>query len=171
MASQNVQVATDAVRHAIERMQGPLPPPFVVEFLMRQWRRYLVALLAEDHRRGEEWLAALATMEWLLWSVVPKAADEQSTLLRELRQGLDALRAGMHAIGTDDTVVEPFFKQLEAHHRALLQPAAAVTPGVTGTGRDGESTGSTTVQLDVHDPRYRRIMDLLNEADVENIDL
>lgn len=170
MPSQNVQVATDAIRNAIERIQGPLPPPFVVEFLMRHWRRYLVAILAENRPGGEDWLGALSAMEWLLWSVAPKSPDDRSKLLRELRGGLDALRAGMRAIGTEDALVEPFFVQLEAHHRTLLHPARDAAAAATG-GAEEEGVGTSTVQLDIHDPRYRRIMDLLNEADVENIDM
>lgn len=168
MPSQNVQVATDAIRNAIERIQGPLPPPFVVEFLMRQWRRYLVAILAENRPGGEDWLGALSAMEWLLWSVAPKSPDERAKLLRELRGGLESLRAGMRAIGTGEALVEPFFAQLETHHRTLLQPMREVSETA---GTDDEPTGTSTVQLDIHDPRYRRIMDLLNDADVENIDM
>jgi hypothetical protein len=174
MQPEDVRAATFAVRTAIERTHGPLPPAFVVEFLLRHWRRYLAALHAEVGPCGSEWEGALAAMDRLLWSVAPKlSGDDRLRLIKHLKTVLEPLRAGLAAIGVDPATLEPFFRELSEQHLVLINPSPAAVEAANALPESARRVpdASDTIQMNVLDPRYQKILDLLDNADVEKIEM
>ncbi|MGE0387477.1 MAG: DUF1631 family protein [Gammaproteobacteria bacterium] len=170
MMAEDVKAASDAVRSAIESTNGPLPPPFVVEFLLRHWRRYLALTHSERGPDSEEWHAACHTTERLLWSVAPKSsADERVELIRAIKALLAELRHGMQAENCPAAEQSVFLQRLSDWHLGLVNLPGAAHPGAGAKPQERDL--SDTFRLDLNDPRYRQIMDMLDNANVEQIDM
>ena len=162
----DVQAAGAAIRQAIANGDGPLPPKFVVEFLLQEWRRYLALT---HHRHGPEsaaWRAAVEATLRLIVSVQPVTSPAQrSKLMQSLPQLVADIKAGTAAARTPDAVRDAFLAQMRELHLVLIEPPkrgnAAPEPDL-----------SDTISMDVRDPRYRALLDKLDGADgVEHIEM
>src|SRR5436190_18120870 len=70
--SENLAVARTAAEDEVKvRVQAHKLPGAVLEFLVEQWLRYLLIVHAKAGRNGDEWKAAVETMDQLIWSVEP----------------------------------------------------------------------------------------------------
>ncbi|MCY1533561.1 hypothetical protein D9M68_688970 [compost metagenome] len=79
---------------------------------------------------SDEWQAALATMDDLVWSVEPHEDPEARLRLLELVPGLlKALREGMASAAFDPFSTGEFFSQLEALHVQAFQRFKRAMPG------------------------------------------
>lgn len=162
----DITAAGDAIRRAIADADGPLPPHFLVEFLMSQWRRYLVLA---HHRHGAdspEWREAVDLIRRLLFSVLPvTTVQERQALAKSVPQLITDLRKGA-ALGTIDAItLDIFLKQLGNFHFNKLDPQRPLDPV-------NPNEPSNTITMDVRDPRYRAILDQLDGVDgVEHIDM
>jgi hypothetical protein len=154
-----------------------MPPVFVVEFLLKEWRRYLALIHQESGEGSETWRDAVAAMDQLLWSVMPKAnADEWASVSQALAGLVATLKAGMNEINTQQDVRDAFLALLSEAHLASLHAteAPARLKGALASAAerpDGEVHGDDTITMDVHDPRYRELLDLLSTDNVEQIDI
>jgi len=174
-----VQAASEVIKNAIEASQGPLPPAFLVQFLLNHWRRYL-ALTHRDHgESNEEWVRAVRATEQLLWSVAPKATEEdRAALTKSLDSLVASLKQAMIVAGCHPQAQSDFLRQLSEWHVKLIigrkvatqasQPDDGSAPGKSNTKKFDLDE---TVRLDVRDPRYRELMDMLNNASLEKIDI
>lgn len=162
----DVQAAGAAIRKVIADSDGPLPPKFLVEFLLQEWRRYLALT---HHRHGPasaEWTAAVDTTLHLILSVVPtRSAATRSKLMQSLPKLVADLKAGCAMAATPAGVRDSFLAGLREIHLALIE--------APGNGKDTpEPDLSDTITMDVRDPRYRLLLDKLDGADgVEHIEL
>ncbi|WP_295387976.1 DUF1631 domain-containing protein [uncultured Thiodictyon sp.] len=107
------------------RIARPGLPALVAEFLDHRWRLLLVKTYVRHGDEGAPWSEALATMDDLLWSVVPKrGADERNRLLTALPDLLRRLRVPLESVGQQDAW-DAFFSELIKLHMAALHKAGA----------------------------------------------
>lgn len=160
------------IRHAIQASGGPLPPAFVVQFLLGDWCKYLTLTLDSYGEDSDEVRSAMETTALLLWSVRPVPTEEEKAELVERAPELIAgLKEGMASAGIGREVQEAFLLQLRDWHVDLM----ARRKGYEAAGRAFDPTrkpgGDDTIQLDAQDIRSRELMDMLDHAEAEYIEL
>jgi len=163
---QDVRAAADIIRRAIADADGPLPPAFLIEFLIRDWRRYLAAV---HHKAGPRSIVlkdAEALTNRLLLSVLPADTREsRDTLMKGLPRLVLELKAGMVEAAIEPERREQFLGELRSWHLGLLE---APIP----TSAPPQADLSETVAMNVFDPRYRELLDRLDGLDsVEHIEM
>lgn len=127
-------VAHDTVRASLLDQTMPAP---IHEFLRNHWERRLAQVYAAAGEDSPEWTQAVATMNELIWSLVPKTdKDERRKLINLLPHLLKRLDAGIQALGVGTSTRDAFFSDLVKCH------AAAVKAGFHG--EPVESTVTTT---------------------------
>ncbi len=127
-------VAHDTVRASLLDQTMPAP---IHEFLRSHWEHRLVQVHAGAGETSPEWAQAVATMNELIWSLVPKTdKDERRKLINLLPHLLKRLDAGIQALGVGSGDRDAFFSDLVKCH------AAAVKAGFHGEPM--ESTVTTT---------------------------
>lgn len=162
----DVQAAGAAIRKAIADGDGPLPPKFLVEFLLQEWRRYLALT---HHRHGPAstaWAAADDATRRLILSVLPvRSPAQRSKLMQSLPKLVADLKTGCAIAATPESTRDAFLAQLREIHLALIEPPK--------NGKEApEPDLSDTITMDVRDPRYRMLLDKLDGADgVEHIEM
>ena len=82
------------IRYAIEASGGPLPPAFIVQFLLGDWRHYLTSTLNACGEDSEEARATMETTALLLWSARP-VPTEALVVWSGPEQGTGARRYGV----------------------------------------------------------------------------
>ncbi len=164
----DVQAAGTAIRRAITDADGPLPPSFLVDFLLREWRRYLARVHHEHGLDSIDWRYAVDTTRRLLFSSLPVGdAEQRQQLTRSLPILVADLKTGMAIAGTPPAARESFLGQLRDLHLMRLDPDPAARHNITQ-----EIDLADTIAMDVRDPRYRALLDKLDGADaVEHIEM
>jgi hypothetical protein len=169
MLRDDIQAASAAIRTAIERTEGPLPPTFLVEFLLRHWRVYLARLHAQCGADARLWHDAVALTQQLIWSVSPKITNaERAALAGSLKSLLEGVRQGATVAAVAESVQRVFFDDLSRWHLWLINPASNPAPTAAATPKSALDLGAT-LRLDTVDPRYRKIMDYLESDNIEEI--
>ena len=103
LPAQSIALVNTLVKSAIQDARGPLPPTFMLRFLMNEWRRFLVHTHA-THGLGTHWVVAVRTTRTLLWSITPSQdADERKSLAEEVSYLVPIVNAAMVAAGTMGT--------------------------------------------------------------------
>jgi len=109
-------------------------PASVAAFLRQHWADVMAALHVRHGENAQEWLAGLATLDELLWSVEPKlSSPERNQLVARLPQLLRRLQSGMDLVEVPPAERNAFFTALVACH------ASAVKMGLRSVQRDGEA--------------------------------
>lgn len=115
--------AQDEIRARVIATQPPRP---VVEFLVRQWIKYLMIVHARDGPDSAAWKEALGSIDDLLWSVGPKATMEERRKLATTVPGLlKRLKAGIAAAGVEDAAASAFFGEMMKYHTEVMRAPAA----------------------------------------------
>src|SRR5690606_13879895 len=79
------ELARLEVEHALnERLLGKTLPEVVVRLLQEAWSKVLLLTCLKHGTQSEQWHAALATMDDLVWSVTPNDDPESREQLLEL---------------------------------------------------------------------------------------
>ncbi|MFO1435177.1 MAG: DUF1631 family protein [Gammaproteobacteria bacterium] len=161
-----------AIRHAIEESDGPIPPIFVVQFLLNDWQRYLCAMRDTHGEDSVEMSDALEATTDLLWSVMPMLSEAEKTALRTTLPGLvKSVKRGMAAIDLPEEEQSAFLQQLREWHAQLLSGKGGYE-AITATFDPTRAQSSDdTIQLRAHDLKCRELMDMLDNAAVEHIDM
>lgn len=162
---QDIQAASAALRNAIAETDGPLPPAWVVEFMLRSWRRYLVLAHHDSGPGSAGWARAIDCTRRLLQSIVPTESPERRTLLiHELPRLVTDVKIAIDKAQVDAQDRDSFLDQLRQLHMSLLK--LDQMPAEAG------SDFSDTVTMDVRDPRYRALLDRLDGAEgMEHIEM
>lgn len=162
----DIRAAGAAIRQAITDADGPLPPHFLVEFLLRQWRRYLVLTHHHQGAHSREWIAAVDATRRLLLSLLPVTTLEQrSNLAKSVPALIADLKRGANDGHIDRQTMTLFLKQLSELHFAKLDPERPLE-------KPRQNDLSDTITMDVRDPRYRALLDQLDGAiGVEHIEM
>ncbi|WP_425916825.1 DUF1631 domain-containing protein [Pseudomonas sp. GWSMS-1] len=105
-----------------QRLLGKTLPEVVVRLLQEAWSKVLMLTCLKHGVESEQWQAALATMDDLVWSVEHHDEPEARMRLLEMVPGLlKALREGMVSAAFDPFSTGEFFNQLEALHVQAFQ--------------------------------------------------
>jgi hypothetical protein len=165
----SLQAANAVIKSAIENASGPLPPSFLVKFLLDYWRQYLALVHSRHGENSREWIDAIADSELLLWSVAPKLTDEERLSLGKSLEGLvSSIKRGMTVVGSDNDAQREFLRQLSEWHLDLI------TRSRKGSGPNPEAPDfdpNQTVQLRAEDLRHRELLDMLDHAYVQHIEV
>ena len=161
----DIQAASAALRAAIAETEGPLPPAWVVEFMLRSWRRYLVLAHYDSGPGSAGWARAMDCTRRLLQSIVPTESPERrAALIKELPRLVTDVKIAIDKAQIDPQERDIFLDQLRQLHMSLLkleQMPLTTTPDF-----------SDTVTMDVRDPRYRALLDKLDGAEgMEHIEM
>ena len=161
----DIQAASAALRSAIAETDGPLPPAWVVEFMLRSWRRYLVLAHHDSGPGSSGWARAMDCTRRLLQSIVPTESPERrAALIKELPRLVTDVKIAIDKAQVDPQERDIFLDQLRQLHMSLLkldQMPMSVSPDF-----------SDTVTMDVRDPRYRALLDKLDGAEgMEHIEM
>lgn len=161
------EAATTAIRATISEGDGPLPPHFVVEFLLRSWRRYLAIVHEQGGGPTGEWREAMEVTRRLVQSLRPPVGSrERATLTQSLPRLVADLKIGAALAGMPAGERDAFLSALREFHLRLLDPSSA--PRVKEAGDEP----SDTITMDTRDPRMRSLLDKLDGADgVEHIEM
>ena len=146
---EDVRAAGNVIRSAIAEADGPLPPPFLIEFLLSDWRRFLVFVHFDHGADSAQWQSAERTTRTLLLSLLPlENAEAKVTLLQTLPGLLNELRAGMARAGTPDAARDQLLDELRAAHVAVIEAPPPPAPRET-------IDLSQTVTVNLLDPRHQ----------------
>src|SRR5678815_3369608 len=116
--TETLSVAKTAAEDEIKvRVQAHKLPGAVIEFLVEQWRRYLLVIHARNGGGSAEWKQALEVMDQLVWSVEPKKTpEERRKLMMAVPALVKQLLAGMQRVGTPADAKQAFMGELMKHH-------------------------------------------------------
>ena len=107
------------------RLIGRTLPQVVVRLLEEAWSKFLLLTWLKHGSDSEEWKAGLATMDQLIWSVMPHDDPHSRMRLLELVPGLlKSLREGLTSSAFDPFATSQFFSQLESLHVQAFQREA-----------------------------------------------
>jgi hypothetical protein len=136
-----------------------------MEFLLSDWRRYLVRVHQEFGADSEEWKNAIDVTNRLILSVLPvEGGAARTVLVQGLLRLVADVRIGIAVSGMADDACEAFLNELRAIHLLLIN-----TPKES---LEGDVDLSQTFALNTRDPRYRALLDKLDGLDsVEHINL
>lgn len=147
------EVARQEVEHALnQRLLGKTLPEVVVRLLQEAWSKVLLLTCLKYGTHSEQWQAALATMDDLIWSVEPHD-DPQSRerLLALVPSLLKSLRDGLTSAAFDPFSTSDFFTRLEALHVQTLHPAGPSSqptqPTPVSTPTSDDSTTEQKLEL------------------------
>ena len=160
----DVKAASAALRDIIAETEGPMPPSWVVEFLLRNWRRHLVLVHHDNGPDSVAWSRALDCTRRLLQSLVPaESPEKRSALIRELPRLVTDIKIAIDKAQVDTRERDAFLDQLSQLHMSLLKLDRPMQPA---------QDFSDTITMDVRDPRYRALLDKLDGAEsVEHIEM
>ncbi len=115
---EQVVLARSAVQNEIDRRIGNADIQRLVRvFLSHHWKNLLVVVHVTDGVDSPAWKRELATMDDLIWSVLPKKTREDKTILLNMLPGLlDRLRAGMTTLSLPEGIQEQFLTRLASYH-------------------------------------------------------
>jgi hypothetical protein len=159
--------ASTAIRRTIAEGEGSLPPRFVVEFMLQEWRRYLALTHLQSGPGAPEWTEALNVTRQLLVSLQPPtSAAARTKLMQSLPRLVADLKTGMALAHTLPETRDAFLHELRELQLRLLDPSA---PPVDSRPADQLSD---TITMDTRDPRLRALLDRLDGANgVEHIEM
>ncbi|MCU0842626.1 MAG: DUF1631 domain-containing protein, partial [Thiobacillaceae bacterium] len=120
------------------RLFGQSVPQTIRTFLNGSWHALLTRLHGSAGEDGEAWQQAVATMEDLIWSVIPKAAVEERRKLVAMLPGLlKRLDDGMRALDLPGEARDQFFTDLVKCHAEAVK--AGLRGGMAETTVQGEA--------------------------------
>lgn len=118
-------------------------PEVIRDFLERFWHIVLLKTYLRSGEAGQGWQDAVATMEDLVWSVIPKTGAEERRRLIEMLPGLlNRLRSGLASVDMEDEW-DGFFARLVHLHMAAVHPDQGAGDRPATAGGQGQ-TGRTT---------------------------
>ena len=105
-------------------------PEFIRGFLLNHWEPLLALHCAQSGEGSEAWQAGVATMDELIWSVLPKAeAEARKKLVAMLPDLLKRLDQGLKTLASPRELRDQFFTGLVKCH------AVAVRAGLRGASK------------------------------------
>lgn len=158
------------------RLMGRTLPQVVVRLLEEAWSKFLLLTWLKHGSDSQEWKAGLATMDQLIWSVVPHDDPHSRLRLLELVPGLlKSLREGLTSSAFDPFATSQFFSQLESLHVQAFQREALganlpgpandpsliqVTDEIVLEGSEPATPVEPAARLPENDPALRQVDNL-----------
>ncbi len=115
---EKLAIAKGVVQEEIDRRVGDEGISRLVRlFLSHHWKNLLLVVHVTDGIDSPAWKRDVATMDDLVWSVLPKKTREDKEILLNMLPGLlDRLRAGMATLSLPDAVQQQFLTRLASFH-------------------------------------------------------
>ncbi len=154
------ELAREAARKAIvARLAKDEIPDVVRIFAETTWLSVLARARLDGGEEGAAWREALATLDGVVWSVLPKydAASRQE-MVQRLPALLRTVKAGMTRVAADEAAQKEFFAELVRWHATALKagmtpPAASSKPapkaGRAAAGIGGDEPTPQSLELDL----------------------
>jgi hypothetical protein len=164
---ESVVVANQMLKQAIQEAGGPLPPEFILRFLLNEWRQYLYRI----HRRygsGEEWKVATLTTELFLWGTSPKRnAEERRSMAEQVPDMVSLVHEVMDIAGTDDKARNDFLNALSEWHLRIISRAHELEVEMPKP----KERDDVTIPVRMDDVRFRELMDVLDSTSIEHVEM
>jgi len=128
LAAEQSESDRAAVRALVRDKLAGLELPFEVRgFVETVWADYLASVRRAKGDESTEWLAAVRTLDDLLWSIVAKERTAQKSRLTKMIPALVmGLRKGCAAISAPTDRTTAFFEALYPLHVAAIKPKPVV---------------------------------------------
>jgi len=126
-------------------------PEVVRGFIGATWLKALAQAVLEGGEDGAQWRDAVATLEELVWSVLPKqGAEARQKMVQRLPPLLRSVKAGMQTAGIDDDAQKAFFAELVQLHAAALKAgmSQAETPVTAARQREQREAAASAAAND-----------------------
>ncbi len=141
-----------SIDEVIRRLEGKSVPTPVTSFLHQHWSEALARIHVRHGESSQEWLAGLATMDELIWSVAPKmSSPERNQLVARLPQLLRRLQSGMDLIQVDSAERNAFFTSLVACHASAVK--MGLRSGNREAGEDAAAAAAASAGARQHPQR------------------
>ena len=144
------QVAVDALA---PHVANEAIPEVVRAFIDTTWTKVLGQAVLESEeggipeKGGERWREAMATVDELVWSVLPMSdAESRQQLVRRLPGILRNVKAGMQRVSMEEAAQKAFFSELVQCHAAALKSGtagAAAAPALSAAPQKPAGRAST----------------------------
>lgn len=133
LATEETEPDAAQVRVVLRDRLAGLSLPFEIRsFAESVWAEHLTAIRAAHGAGSEEWQAAMATLDDLLWSISAKERTAQKARLTRLIPSLvRRLRTGIAGVPAAAERAQGFFDALYRLHIAVLRPAEKAAPATT----------------------------------------
>ena len=114
------QIVVEELNRRLRKLE--IVPEVVMEILEDGWKDVLLLNYLRQGPESEEWVDALAIVDRLLWSVLPKTEyRERQELLRGIPELLRNLRERLNSISFDPHKMARLFKELQNCHIVCLR--------------------------------------------------
>lgn len=160
------EMARQEVEHALnQRLLGRTLPEVVVRLLQEAWSKVLLLTCLKHGTQSEQWHAAMATMDDLIWSVAPHDDTESRARLLELVPSLlKNLRDGLVSAAFDPFSTSEFFTQLEALHvQTLEQYKQPATPDSNALFDENGLNPDQLLELPPRDDPHPAMIEVVEE--------
>lgn len=132
----------------VDRTWNRSIPKAAEDLLMGPWANLMVLTLLRNGQDSEEWKQSLTVLDDVLWSVEPKASEEERQRLRDkLPQLEDSIRAGLAMIGDPEVNTNCLLQELAACHQEVSGKAAPRTasepPAVSAESAEAAASPET----------------------------
>lgn len=152
------------------RLQGKTTPTSLRSFLYNEWKDVLMLAKLREEKTPGEWDKALATMDRLIWSVIPPATPAgRAEIIRAIPSLLKQVKEGLESISLNSGQIAELLRDLEACHVACLRNAAAAHASVSTLSEVVAS--SRTEAAIIRDPQLAEAINEIRAElpDIDNI--
>ena len=147
LEAERQQRALAIATYEIERrIANPAIPEVVKLFARKAWRWLLMIDYLAGGEDSDDWKKDIATVDDLLWSVIPSSASE-ARLPVLILQLVARLNEALNRAGVARTERVAFYDRLAEVHREILDPAAS------SNARRANATAATAALAALVDPR------------------
>ncbi len=123
-----IERSRNVIKDAIEsRLKDVTIPRPAVDLIVGPWRDLLAQIHDQEGVDSEAWTTALQTLDDLIWSVLPRSAQDRGKLAKMLPKLLGALAKGFNRLGYDPERIDGFMVSLQPMHVASLHGKAVST--------------------------------------------
>lgn len=145
-----IERSRNVIKDAIEsRLKDVKIPRLATDLIVGPWRDVLAQIHDQDGVQSPAWTDALQTLDDLIWSVQPRAAQDRGKLAKMLPKLLGALAKGFGRLSYEREKVDELMRSLEPMHVASLHGKAVVES-------EPEQTELTSAEYDDPDAVRKR---------------
>ncbi len=114
--------ARDLIQHLLdERLQGKKLPKIVPDFLNQQWKQVLLLTQLREGEKSAKWLAAIQTMDDLVWCSQTHNDQKSSERLKHLLPSLyERLQQALQLVSASPADTKALLTELQSAHQKII---------------------------------------------------